>query len=93
MRKGKIVGKLPPRSSHGEDYDWDAMALLAIQHPENAVLAAEHVPESRVKSLRAYTRSPFIQKHGRIIIAVRNSAVEADGIRYGDVYFQWQSNE
>lgn len=93
MNKGKLVGRMPPRASRGEDYDWDAMALLAIQHPEAAVLAASHVPESRVKSLRGYTRSPFIQDTGRIIIAVRDSTVEADGIRYGDVYFQWESRE
>jgi hypothetical protein len=92
MTKGKLVGKLPPRAAHGEDYDWDAAALLAVQHPDNAVLAAEHVPESRVKSLRAYTRYPFIQERGRIRVVVRNSTVEADGIRYGDVYFQWQGS-
>ena len=93
MTRGKLVGKLPPRASRGEDYDWDAAALLAVQHPTEAVLAASHVPESRVKSLRGYTRHPFIQDNGRIIIAVRNSTVEADGIRYGDVYFQWESRE
>jgi hypothetical protein len=93
MTKGHIVGKLPPRASRrGEDYDWDAMALLAIKHPENAVLAAEHVPESRVKSLRGYTRYPFIQDTGHIRIAVRNSTMEDDGIRYGDVYFQWEES-
>ena len=87
---GNIVSKVPSRASRGEDYDWDAMAVLAIQHPDKWVLAAEHVPESRVKSLRGYTRRPFRQAGGRIIIAVRNSAVEADGIRYGDVYLSWQ---
>jgi hypothetical protein len=87
--KGEIIGKLPPPSSRGEDYDWDAMALLAMQHPGDAVLAAEHVRESRVKSLRQYTRYPFVQQHGHITVAVRNSSVEADGIRYGDVYFIW----
>lgn len=92
MTKGNIVGKLPPRASRGEDYDWDAMALLAIKHPGEAVLAAQHVPDSRVKSLRGYTRAPFIQERGRIVVSVRNSAVEADGIRYGDVYLSWHES-
>jgi hypothetical protein len=90
--EGNIVGKLPPRASRGPDYDWDSMALLAIKHPGEAVLAAEHVSDSRVKSLRGYNRYPFIQENGRIIIAVRNSSVEEDGIRYGDVYFVWQES-
>lgn len=93
MTKGKLVGKLPPRASRGEDYDWDAAANLAAQHPDEAVLAASHVPESRVKSVRGYTRRPFVQDTGHIVVAVRNSTVEADGIRYGDVYFQWQSSQ
>lgn len=93
MTKGKLVGKLPPRAARGEDYDWDGAALLATEHPEEAVLAATHVPESRVKSVRGYTRAPFITEHGRIVIAVRNSHVEADGIRYGDVYFLYEANE
>jgi hypothetical protein len=87
----KLVGKLPPRASRGEDYDWDAAAILAAKHPDESVLAATHVPESRVKSVRGYTRHPFIQTTGRIAVAVRNSTVEADGIRYGDVYFTWES--
>jgi hypothetical protein len=90
MNKGKLVGKLPPRASRGEDYDWDAAAILAATHPDEAVLAATHVPESRVKSVRGYTRRPFITEAGRIAVAVRNSTVEADGIRYGDVYFTWE---
>lgn len=93
MNQGKLVGKMPPRALRGEDYDWDGAANLAIAHPDEAVLAATHVPESRVKSVRGYTRAPFVQDNGRIIIAVRNSTVEADGIRYGDVYFQWEPNE
>ena len=93
MTQGKLVGKLPPRASRGEDYDWDAAAILAAQHPDEAVLAANHVPESRVKSVRGYTRRPFVQDTGHIVVAVRNSTVEADGIRYGDVYFTWQPTE
>jgi hypothetical protein len=93
MNKGKLVGKLPPRASRGEDYDWDAAAILAATHPDEAVLAATHVPESRVKSVRGYTRRPFITEAGRIAVAVRNSTVEADGIRYGDVYFTWENTQ
>jgi hypothetical protein len=89
----KLVGKLPPRASRGEDYDWDGAAILAASHPTEAVLAAEHVPESRVKSVRGYTRAPFHTATGRIAVAVRNSTVEADGIRYGDVYFTWEESQ
>lgn len=89
----KLVGKLPPRASRGEDYDWDAAAKLAAEHPDEAVLAATHVPESRVKSVRGYTRKPFVTETGRIGVAVRNSTVEADGIRYGDVYFIWEPTQ
>lgn len=89
----KLVGKLPPRALRGEDYDWDGAAILAANHPGEAVLAAEHVPESRVKAVRGYKREPFVSDRGRIIVAVRNSTVETDGIRYGDVYFLYELTE
>jgi hypothetical protein len=54
------------------------------------VLAASGVKDSRVKSLRQYTRAPFVTDEGRIIIEVRNSSVHEDGYRYGDVYFRWE---
>ena len=88
MTKGRIVSELPsPRRDYV--YNWDASALLAQQHPGSVVCAAERVPESKVKSLRMYRRAPFRQADGHIQINVRESHVEEDGIRYGNVYMVW----
>ena len=98
MPEGRILDELPPRNPTGGstpigDYDWDAMALLAKENPGKPVLAAEHVRDSRVKSVRGYRRAPFVSAEGRIIINVRNSAIEEDGVRYGDVFFTWEPKE
>jgi hypothetical protein len=90
--KGKIVGELPKRRGK-MSHDWEGMARLAQQNPGKAVLAATHVPESTTKSVRVYRRKPFVQPDGKIVVNVRNSRIEADGVRYGDVYMTWVPNE
>lgn len=89
--EGRIVSKIPP--AHG--YDWDSSARLALEHPDSAVLAAEHVPVSRITSLREYSRPPFVSEDGTRLVAIRmrNSTLECDPgtgrkRRYGDVYFE-----
>ena len=91
--KGKAAAGLPPRRGVRKGpYDWDDKARLAQKNPGVAVLAAEHVPESLTKSVRTYRNPPFVQTGGRIIVNVRNSALEPDGVRYGDVYFTWATD-
>lgn len=90
--EGKVVSRIPPRNSKDIQIDWDAMARKALEHPDQAVLAAEHVPVSRITSLRAYHREPFVDEDGdrKVNIHMRNSVVEVDHQgrqrRYGDVY-------
>lgn len=86
--KGKIVNAVPPARARG-DVDWDSMARLAKMSGQ-AVLAATHVRNSRVKSVRQYTRPPFVTDEGRIIVELRNSKRESDGERWGDVYLRWE---
>ena len=87
--KGRVVREVPPRAGHNlQRIDWDGAAVLA-KLAGAPVLAAEHVRDSRVKSVRQYTRPPFVTDEGKIIIEMRNSKVE-DGVRYGDVYFRWE---
>lgn len=85
--KGKIVDEVPrPRATA---IDWDACAVLA-RETGLPVLAAKHLKNTRIKSVRQYTRPPFVTEQGRIIIEMRNSRVEKDGQRYGDVYLRWE---
>lgn len=98
MKKGKLVSALPPRSSRYDaqpeyQHDWDASARKALEHPGQPVLAAEHVPMTRIASLRMRRRPPFFDEDGNraVTIHMRNSAVELDEskgkvIRFGDVY-------
>lgn len=94
--KGKIVSELPPRRSRyadeKEQYDWDSAAKKALDHPGQAVLAAENVPLTRIASLRMMRREPFFKDGERqVSIHMRNSTVEYDQskdrvMRFGDVY-------
>lgn len=95
--KGKIVSSLPPRRSRyadeKEDYDWDTSALEALRHPGKAVLAAKHVPATRISSLRMTKRPPYYDEEGNRVVTIhmRNSTVEHDAergrdLRFGDVY-------
>lgn len=90
--KGKIVSELPPRrnryADQQEHYDWDTAAREALRNPGKAVLAGEHVPLTRISSLRMMKREPFFENGERVVsVHMRNSSVDADtGMRYGDVY-------
>lgn len=86
--KGKIVNAVPPARAR-PGIDWDSMAKLAKMSGQ-PVLAAKHVRNSLVKSVRQYTRPPFITDEGRIIVELRNSKREPDGERWGDVYLRWE---
>lgn len=88
--KGRIVPKTPSARAGEQDYDWDEYARTALAHPDSSVLAAEHVPISRINSLRMYSRPPFVDDNGvrKVAVKMRNSAKEDDGVRYGDVYLE-----
>lgn len=90
--KGKPTVDTVPPPGVRSGYDWDAMAMLA-QLTGKPVRAATDVPMSRIKSVRTYRRPPFLTDEGKIIINMRNSHVNDEGITVGDVYFSWQTNE
>lgn len=87
--KGKIVNEVPAPRRAKSTIDWDGPAMLARMTGQ-PVLAAEHIRNTRIKAVRQYTRPPFIEADGHIIVEMRNSKLEADGLRYGDVYFRWE---
>ncbi|UOK18399.1 hypothetical protein SEA_BRUHMOMENT_83 [Arthrobacter phage BruhMoment] len=92
-KKGiKVVDEIPPpKRPRRSGIDWDGPAQTA-RATGQPVLAATGVPESTVKSIRYYKRDPFMDSTGKIVATMRNSEVGEDGIRRGDVYFQWESN-
>lgn len=87
--EGKLVSSVPPARWPAQVYDWDAIAQLAKENPDMAVLAGEHVRMTTIKSVRAYNRPPFVTSEGRIKVSMRNSVEETDGHRYGDLYMEW----
>jgi len=93
--KGKqpIVSSVPPPYVRSSDYDWDAMAILAKLNKGKSVLAAKAVPNARIKSVRRYSRPPFVTDEGHVVVNMRNSHLNEDGVRVGDVYFSWADTE
>lgn len=91
-QKGTVQQNLPPINRE-KGREWDDKALLAQANPGNAVLAAEHVHRSRYETARQYRREPYFTSAGRIRVHIRNSKVEADGQRYGDLWFVWENYE
>lgn len=91
--KGKVVSSVPPptRLSRSK-IDWDTPARLARMSGQ-PVLAGVHIRNTQIKSVRQYVRPPFVDENGHIAIKLRNSRIEDDGHRYGDVYFEWIPNE
>jgi hypothetical protein len=89
--EGQILDAPPPDAK--VKHNWDRMAALAKANPGKTVLAGKHVRDSLVKSVRKRNRPPFVTSEGEIIINLRNSTIEADGVRYGDVYFSWKPKE
>jgi hypothetical protein len=90
MKEGKIVSEVPkPTRVSKFQTKWDEYALTA-QLLKQPVLVATHVNNTLVKSMRQYTRPPFVTDEGRIAVKLRNSKIEDDGKRYGDVYFEWE---
>ena len=90
MEEGKIVSAVPKvtrRSKYG--INWDGFAYLAKQTGQ-PVLAGRDIRNSQVKAIRQYDREPYVSEEGRIAVRLRNSHIDPkDGIRYGDVYFEW----
>lgn len=93
VNKGKVVGAIPKVTRIGRSkYDWDTPARLAKMSGQ-PVLAGEHIRNSLVKSLRQYDRPPFVTDEGHIEINLRNSSIDEQGVRHGDVYMQWVPNQ
>ena len=86
-----VVTSVPPPYQRGE-YDWDAMAILAKLNKGNAVLAASGVRLPLIKSVRRYNRPPFVTDEGHVVVNKRNSHLNEQGVRVGDVYFSWADN-
>lgn len=92
MKEGKIVNAIP-KPSRVSKYriNWDEYVDIA-KLMKSPVLAGSNIRETQVKSMRQYTRHPFVQEDGHVHIALRNSKIE-NGVRVGDVYFQWIPNQ
>lgn len=92
MKEGKIVNAIPAPSRVSKyRIDWDQFVEVA-KLAKSPVLVGSNIRETQVKSMRQYTRAPFVQKDGRVHIALRNSKIE-NGVRVGDVYFEWIPTE
>lgn len=92
MKEGKIVNAIPAPSRVSKyKINWDEFVEVA-KLAKSPVLAGSNIRETQVKSMRQYTRYPFVQDDGQVHIALRNSHVK-DGVRVGDVYFQWVPNK
>lgn len=89
---GEVLSDLPPRRAwnRNDDVDWEKFARIAQENPGKAVKAATHIRESRAKSVRRYPNPPFKQSDGQIKVTIRDSTVENDGVRYGDVWLTWE---
>lgn len=92
MKEGKIVNAIPAPSRVSKyRINWDEYVDIA-KLAKSPVLAGSNIRETQVKSMRLYTRPPFVQEDGHVKIALRNSRIE-NGVRIGDVYFQWVPND
>lgn len=92
MKEGKIVNAIPAPSRVSKyKINWDEYVDIA-KLAKSPVLAGRNIRETQVKSMRQYTRHPFVQEDGHVSIALRNSEVK-DGVRTGDVYFEWVPND
>lgn len=87
--EGKFAPELPPPSRISAA-DWVVLAKKARQRPGKPMLAATNVRYSTIKGLMQRTRPPFVQDDGRIRVNMRNSSLDEDGVRYGDVWMTWE---
>jgi hypothetical protein len=93
MQKGTIVPKIPDTRRGKSEYDWDSHAEQARQVWPNALLAETHVHTTVVNAVRQYRSRQFRNEDGHVVVSLRNSKVDTDGERYGEVYMQWVPNE
>jgi hypothetical protein len=92
MKEGKIVNAIPaPNRKSKYGIDWDNCVEVA-KLAKAPVMVGKNIRETQVKALRQRTRHPFVQADGHVHIALRNSHIK-DGVRLGDVYFQWIPNQ
>lgn len=88
-KEGEIVDAIPaPSRTSKSRINWDDQVQIA-RLTGRPVLAGTHIAETQAKALRQRDRYPFRDDTGHIFIALRNSQIEDDGRRYGDLYFEW----
>lgn len=94
-KEGKIVHEIPPVRRNvrhtRHEIKWDEYATLA-KLTGQPVLAGQNIRNSTVKSVRQYTRYPFVDDTGHIAVRFRSKTIGEDGERYGDVYLEWIPN-
>jgi hypothetical protein len=92
MKEGKIVSAIPAPSRISKyKINWDEFVEIA-KLAKSPVLVASNIRETQVKSMRKYTRAPYVTSEGHVVIALRNSEIK-NGVRVGDVYFEWIPNQ
>lgn len=92
--EGNVLNQLPPKNfPNRAREDWDEFAVLAQDHPGQPVLADKHIRRTLSESIKTYRRAPFYTERGHIRVNLRNSQIEDDGLRYGEMYFTWVERE
>lgn len=85
---------IPPKKrtvakDRNDPYPFEDMARDSKTKPGVAIKAAEDVPLAHIKAVRSYRGAPFEDSSGHILVQMRNSEVNEDGSRHGDVYMTW----
>lgn len=92
-KEGAAVDAIPARKTTSKTgIDWVHLANVA-QLGGKPILAAKNVRLTQIKALRLRKTPPFRDDTGHIEVVMRDSAINPkDGVRYGDVYFEWIPN-
>lgn len=88
--EGKFA-PLPRPANRAEK--WDRRAERAQERPGEAYLAAPNGTLNQYKALKMRKTAPFVQDDGHIEVNMRNSEVGEDGMRRGDIFMTWITNE
>lgn len=90
-KEGNAITAIPaPTRGFRSGIDWDHPANMA-RNTGKPVLAGKKVRISQINAIRQYDRPAFKDSTGHIAVTMRNSSIE-EGVRYGDIYFEWISN-
>lgn len=92
-KKGTFAESPPPRSKVVPGYDWEGAAEKARKRPGAWLFVEDDVPYSLIKSVQQYRRPPFRTDEGYVSVHMRNSHVDEQGVRRGEVHFVWHERE